>query len=129
MDTPRYEAEGRIAEVLVAAAFVLAVGVVLWPPRNVYWTVVSETVGQTATLVTVAVLALVAGAWFARTAAFALTHLVVGALGAYLAGMAAIEVLLTPDSPAHLVWYAILLGSLLGGAVFWTVVERFVLES
>lgn len=127
METPRYEAEGRIAEVLVAAAFVLVVGGVLWPPEAVYWTRLEPVVGETVTLGIVGGLALGVGAWFARTTALSVVHLVLGGVVAYLVGMGAIEVLLQPDdSPVHLLLYGGLLGTIVAGALLWTGIERAV---
>lgn len=122
--TPRYEAEGTLAEVAAATAFVLVAGFALWPPRGVYWTGVADVVGEGPTLVLVVALAAGLGAWFVRTAAFAVRHLVAGGLLAYVAGMAAIEVVLAPDGPAHLVWYGVLLAALVAGGLGWATVER-----
>jgi len=124
MDHPRYDVEARIAEILAAAALALVGGLLLWPPGRVYWTGVADVLGETPTLALVATLAALLGVWFARTAGLALTHVLVGALLAYAAGMAAIEVLLRPESPAHLVWYGALLACAVGGATFWRGVER-----
>lgn len=126
METPRYEAEGRIAEVAVAAAFVLLVGVSLWPPGAVYWDAVADVVGESATLVTVGAIAFAIGAWFARTSSVALPHLIVGGVVAYAVGMGAIAVAFAPDSPAHLAWYGVLLAALVAGGVGWQLLVRVV---
>jgi|GEM_PF-486955 len=119
MNHARYDAEARIAETLAAAAFALVAGLLLWPPGAVYWTGVANVLGDGVTLALVSTLALVLGAWFARTAALALSHLLVGGVIAYGLGMVAIEVLLQPISPAHLIWYGALLAGLLGGAAIY----------
>jgi len=119
MDHQIYDAESRLPEILAAATVALLAGLLLWPPGAVYWTGVADALGDGATLALVSTLALVLGAWFARTSAFALVHIFVGSVIAYGLGMVAIESLLRPDSPAHLVWYAILLACLLGGAAIW----------
>ncbi|RCU46453.1 hypothetical protein DU504_03500 [Haloplanus salinus] len=91
-------------------------GLVLWPPRAVYWTRLATVVGDAVTLVVVCLLALAVGAVLARVAGVDFPSFAVGALLAYAVGMAAVEAWLSPDSPAHLVWYAGLLVCLVGGA-------------
>lgn len=125
METPRYEAEGVVAEVVTTTAVVLVVGYLLWPPGYVYWDGLVDRLGAVATLAVVAGLAAGVGAWFARTSAIALRHLLAGGVVAYVAGMAAIEAVIAPASPVHLVWYAVLLVALLGGGLAWRVFERF----
>ena len=91
-------------------------GLVLWPPRAVYWTRLAGVVGDAVTLVVVCLLALAVGAVLTRVAGVDFPSFAVGALLAYAVGMAAVEAWLSPDSPAHLVWYAGLLACLVGGA-------------
>ena len=98
-----------------AVAAVLA-GLALWPPRAVYWTQIAAVVGDGVTLAVVCLLAAALGAAFAWLTGVDVPSFAVGGLLAYAAGMVAIEVWLSPDSPAHLVWYAVLLASLVGGA-------------
>ena len=125
METPRVESEGRIAEVLAAAALTLVIGLLVWTPRYVYWAAVADILGETPTLVFVALLTICLGLWVARTTSLALSHLVAGGLLGYVAGMAAIEIVLAPISPAHLVLYALLLACFLGGTLAWRGVERY----
>lgn len=126
MSTARYDTETRIAEIAAASALVLTLGLLLWPPSAVYWERLAASIGEDATLAFVCLLAGGLGAWVERTSGFALAHVLGGCLLAYGTGMVAIEVLLRPDSPAHLVWYAVLGACLLGGAMLWWVVDRFV---
>jgi len=123
MEHARYDTESRSAEIAAATALALVAGLLLWPPGAVYWSDVANVLGDGVTLALVSTLAVVLGAWFARTAAFALVHIFVGGVIAYGLGMVAIEVLLQPNSPAHLVWYGALLACLLGGAAIWRGVD------
>jgi len=123
MDHPRYDLETRVTEIAAAAALALVAGLLLWPPGAVYWTGVANVLGDGVTLAIVSTLAGLLGAWFARTAAFAIIHLIIGGVIAYGLGMVAIEVLLQPNSPAHLVWYGALLACLLGGTVIYRGVD------
>ena len=106
-----------------AVATVLA-GVALWPPRAVYWTRLAAVVGDAPTLALVALLAVGLGAALARVVGADLPSFAGGGLVAYAVGMAAIEAWLSPDSPAHLVWYAALLACLVGGAALRKRYER-----
>lgn len=124
METPRYGAGEAIAEVAVATAAVLVAGFGLWPPGAVYWTRVADVVGEGPTLLVVFALAVGLGAWFARTSSFAVRHVIAGGLLAYVLGMGAIEVLLAPDSPVHLIGYGVLLAALVAGGLAWRTIER-----
>ena len=99
-----------------SAVAALLAGLALWPPRAVYWTRLAAVVGDGPTLTLVALLAVGLGAVLARVAGVDFPSFAVGALLAYAVGMAAVEAWLSPDSPAHLVWYAALLACLVGGA-------------
>lgn len=92
-------------------------GLALWPPRAVYWTRLAAVVGDGITLSVVVLLAVALGAVFAWLTGVDGPSFAAGGLVAYAVGMVAIEVWLSPDSPAHLVWYAALLACLVGGAV------------
>lgn len=126
METHGTDLEETIAEVAVATAFVLVAGLLLWPPRNVYWEQVGALVGDDATSAFVAVLAAGLGAWFARTSGLSFRHVVAGATLAYVAGMAAVEVVLQPDSPVHLLWYGLVLAALLAGVLGWETLRWYV---
>ena len=126
---PDREAVGHALLVLASTAVTLALLFGLWPPGAVYWTAVAAVLGEAPTLFAVALLAVGLGAWFGRTTAIPPAHLLAGALLAYAVGMLAIEWLLAPDSPAHLVLYALLLGGLLAGAALWWSARRFAAAS
>jgi hypothetical protein len=98
-----------------AVATTLA-GVALWPPRAVYWTRLAAVVGDGPTLALVAGLALATGAVLYRPVGADLRAFAVGTAVAYAVGMVAVELSVTPDGPAHLVWYAVLSACLVGGA-------------
>lgn len=104
----------------VSAAFALLAGFVLWPPGAVYWVVVAGVVGEGAALVLVVLAALALGACFARLTEMRTRHVLVGTAAAYVAGMAAIATT-RPDSPVHLVLYALLSACLVAGHGLWTV--------
>ncbi|UWG46772.1 hypothetical protein HSRCO_0476 [Halanaeroarchaeum sp. HSR-CO] len=98
-------------------AFVLLAGWVLWPPRAVYWSALAEIVGAPLTLVLVGALAVGLGFAVGVLRGVAIRPFVAGALLAYGSGMLAIEVVVRPESPVHLLLYGALLGCLVGGAV------------
>lgn len=102
--------------VAVSAVFAAVAGVALWPPRAVYWTAVAATVGESATLVAVTAVAAALGAAFAAVTGVGVRAFAAGTAVAYVAGMAAIAVVLAPDSPAHLVLYGALAACLVAGA-------------
>lgn len=124
-DLPTRELGGLAVEVIASAAVVLVVLGVLWPPDYVYWTALTDPFGETPTLVIVAALAVGIGAWVGRTTGFDLPTLVLGSVIAVGVVMGAIEVLLEPDSPAHLVWYGALTVCIVAGAATWTALERY----
>jgi len=99
-------------------------GLALWPPRTVYWTRLAAVAGDGVTLSVVALLAVALGAAFAWLTGVDVASFAGGGLVAYAVGMAAIEAWLSPDSPAHLVWYAALLACLVGGAALRKRYER-----
>jgi hypothetical protein len=105
----------RFREVSTSAVFTLLVGAVLWPPVGVYWPPVAAAVGEGVTLAVVAALALGLGATFAWRTGVRPAPFAAGGLGAYAVGMVAVEAFVTPDSPAHLVWYAGLVACLVVG--------------
>lgn len=106
-----------LREPSVSALFVLVATVALWPPRAVYWDRVAAVVGGAVTVAAVAALALGLGAAFAWRTRVRPSRFVLGGLVAYAVGMVAVEVAVAPDSPAHLVWYAGLVGCLVTGVV------------
>jgi hypothetical protein len=84
-------------------------------PEAVHWTRLAAVVGDGVTLSVVCLLAVTLGVAFAWLTGVDVPSFAVGGVVAYAVGMAAIEVWLSPDSPAHLVWYAVLLACLVGG--------------
>jgi hypothetical protein len=94
----------------------LVAGAVLWPPGPVYWTALSARVGDGPTLALVVVLAASLGVVLASATDVRVPEVTAGALVAYVAGMAAVAAVSTPDSPAHLVWYGVLATAFVGGA-------------
>lgn len=112
--------------VVASAVVAFLAGLVLWPPRAVYWTRLADVVGDALTLAVVCLLAVALGAAFVWLAGVDVPSFAVGGLVAYAVGMVAIEVWLVPDSPAHLVWYAALLVCLVGGVA---IQERYGAQS
>ncbi|WP_135303530.1 hypothetical protein [Haloarcula amylovorans] len=108
--------ENRITEAVAGGAFAFLAGALLWPPRAVYWTALSDRVGTAPTLALVALLAVAAGAAFSRTIGIPTTSLAAGGPLAYLVGMALVERAMTPDSPVHFLLYGALLCCLLVGS-------------
>lgn len=100
-----------------SAVVTFLAGLALWPPRAVYWTRLAALVGDGPTLAIVCLLAFALGMAFVWLSGVDTRSFALGGLAAYVVGMAAIEMLVRPDSPAHLVWYAALLACLVGGAV------------
>jgi hypothetical protein len=105
-----------LRSVVASAAVVALAGLALWPPRAVYWTRLARVVGDGVTLAAVCLLALALGAAFARVTGVGVCSVAAGGVVAYVLGMVAIEAALRPESPVHLVWYAVLVGCLVGGA-------------
>ncbi|MFT4946823.1 MAG: hypothetical protein ACI8TL_001060 [Natronomonas sp.] len=108
-----------VKDVLLSWGLVFVAGAVLWPPRAVYWEVVAATVGETLTLAFVALVAVGFGAAAVGGTRIQVQSFVAGGLLAYGSGMVAIEVAVSPASPVHLIWYGVLLGCFVGGALLW----------
>jgi hypothetical protein len=125
MHLPQNEAEDRASEILATATVVFSVSILLWPPGAVYWSGFADAVGEAPTLAVVGLLALMAGLWFERLGGFGLLQIAVGSVIAYAVGIGAMELLLSPRSPAHLVWYGILVVAFLTGATLWRGAKRF----
>lgn len=102
--------------IAVSWVFALAAGTLLWPPGAVYWERLAAVIGDGPTLVVVAVIAIGLGAMFAWTTAIGVTSFAIGSMIAYITGMVAIEVVLSPDSPVHFILYAVLFACLLCGS-------------
>lgn len=113
-------------DILTSALFGLLAGVLLWPPRYVYWTHAAVVIGEAAVLAVVAGLALAVGLSVRRTTHVSPGRFAVGGALAYLVGMALIEATLSPDSPVHLGLYGGLLGCMVVGTVIEPRFERAV---
>ena len=100
-----------------SALFVFVAGLVLWPPGAVYWTTLAAVVGDGATLVLVVLLASGLGAGFVWLTRVRVRRFATGGVLAYALWIVVIEAISNPDSPAHIVWYGVLLGSFTVGAV------------
>lgn len=103
--------------------FVILGGWILWPPRAVYWQLLADYVGEPITLLVVGILAVGFGFVFVSLTSVSVRPFVGGAVIAYIVGMGAIELVLMPDSPVHLILYAGLLLCFLAGAflgIYWS---------
>lgn len=106
-----------LRDVALSWIFVLLAGWTLWPPRAVYWQSLAKYVGDPLTLLIVGILAIGFGFAFERLTAFQAMAFIIGAGLAYLSGMIAIETVLAPDSPVHLILYGGLLLGIGGGGL------------
>jgi hypothetical protein len=120
-DVPAREPVDTALAVGASAVVAATVLLLLWPPTAVYWGRVAAVVGETPTLASVVVTAAGAGAWFARTSGFALLPVILGTGAAYATGMLGIAVWLAPGSPSHFLWYGLLAGAMVCGALLWWV--------
>lgn len=111
-------------DVVTSAAFAFLAGLVLWPPGAIYWSEVAGLVGGGPTLAMVGTAAVVLAVAFEYVADVSLPSFALGTVLAYAAGMVAILVALSPDSPVHLLWYALLAVCLFVGAVSVVVFKR-----
>lgn len=107
----------HLREIIASGAFALIAGAILWPPTSefVYWTVF-DSIGD-AVILLVVVASIVAGFVFGALSAVSPRSFAVGGTLAYLSGMGAIEVVLTPDSPVHFLLYGSILIGMGGGVV------------
>ncbi|WP_459193363.1 hypothetical protein [Halosimplex sp. J119] len=103
--------------VAASAAFTAAAGIALWPPRAVYWTAVAERIGDVPTLAVVIAAAIALGGAFAIVSDVRPREFAAGAALAYVLGMAAIAVVIAPESPVHLGLYGGIALCLVAGAV------------
>lgn len=111
--------------VLLSWGLVFVAGLALWPPRAVYWEAVAAHVGETLTLAFVGLLAVGLGAAAVGGTHIQVQSLLAGAVIAYGSGMVAIEVVVSPASPVHLIWYGVLLCCFVGGGLLWKGAVRF----
>lgn len=117
--------ERSVEGVLLSWGLVLVAGAALWPPRAVYWEAVAARVGETLTLALVGLVAVGLGAAAVGGTRIQVQSFVTGGLLAYGSGMAAIEVVVSPASPVHLIWYGVLLCCFVCGGLLWEGVVRF----
>jgi hypothetical protein len=99
----------RPREVLYSVVFALVAGTILWPPASelVYWDVF-DAIGDAVILVVLGT-SVAVGFVFAVFTTVSPQSFAVGGTLAYLIGMGAIEVALTPESPVHFLLYGIIL--------------------
>jgi len=99
----------RPRRIVASALFALLAGAVVWPPVEglLYWTAL-DALGD-AVVVPVALCSALLGAGFARRYPVDPRSFTMGATGAYLLAMGAVEWLLGPDSPVHFVLYSVVL--------------------
>lgn len=97
-----------VRDVGLSAVFVFVAGVVLWPPRTVYWTDIAGEPGGGPTLALVGTVAVVLGMAYQYLTDVGPVGYVAGSVVAYVVGMGAIALVLAADSPVHLAWYALL---------------------
>ena len=109
------DAGGAIRDAGRAAVFALVAGAALWPPGAVYWEALAAVAGDAVTVGVVAALAVFLGATFGHATGITTLRVAAGGTVAYVAGMAAIELVLRPDSPAHYLLYAGVLACLVAG--------------
>ncbi|WP_415379702.1 hypothetical protein [Halosimplex sp. TS25] len=100
-----------------SGVFAAVAGLALWPPGAVYWTVLAERIGEVPTLVVVAAAAIALGGAFVTITDVRPREFAVGSAVAYALGMAAVAVVIAPDSPVHLGLYGGIVLCLLAGAV------------
>ena len=106
-----------LQEITSSCLFVFGAGLALWPPGLVYWSALASVVGDGPTLVLVALLAVAIAAGFVWLTRVRVRSFVGGGGLAYALWMLGIEATSSPDSPVHFLWYAVLLGSFVAGAV------------
>ncbi|WP_132057904.1 hypothetical protein [Halorussus amylolyticus] len=94
-----------VPEILLSGILAFVVGYLIWPPRRVYWTAVSDVVGVPVTLLLVAGVCVGVGVVVCLFASISPRNFAGGGLVAYLVGMVLIESILVPDSPVHLLLY------------------------
>lgn len=98
-----------LREIGLSWVFCILIGWTIWPPGAVYWPFLAKYIGQAFTLLVVGFLATGFGFAFVYLTDVQLRHFLAGAAIAYLSGMIAIETILLPDSPVHLILYGGLL--------------------
>lgn len=114
--------------VSVSAAFALFAGLALWPPRGVYWAELAEVLGGGPTILLVGVAAVVLGVAFEYLTDVDVGDFAAGTAVAYVVGGVLVAVLLGPDSPVHLAWYALLGLCLFAGVASLAVYRRMDVE-
>jgi asparagine N-glycosylation enzyme membrane subunit Stt3 len=94
--------------VSLSAVFAFFAGFALWPPRAVYWSELTPIFTPGGTILLVGVAAVALGAAFELLTDADLQAFAAGTVVAYVVGAVLIALLLGPESPVHLVWYALL---------------------
>ena len=111
-----------LRDTALSVVFGILIGWILWPPRTVYWQSLADYVGEPITLLVVGILAVGFGFVFVYLTSVSIRPFIAGAVIAYVVGMSAIELVLTPASPVHLILDAgLLLCILVGGVIgiYW----------
>lgn len=106
----------RARTILYSGVFAFGAGMVLWPPASelVYWDVFDPIVGEAVILLVLGA-SVAVGVGLGAFTPVGSRSFAVGGTIAYLLGMGAIGVVLTPDSPVHvLVYGSILIGLEIG---------------
>jgi len=104
-------------EVIFSVVFALVAGAIIWPPASelLYWTVF-DVIGDLILLLVLGT-SVAVGFVFGTLTAVSPRSFAVGGTLAYLIGMSAIEVAITPDSPVHLLLYGSILITMVVGVV------------
>ncbi|WP_247008258.1 hypothetical protein [Halorientalis litorea] len=103
--------ERSVRDVAASAVFVAVAGTVVWPPVEAYlvWSRLPALAGLgDAVVLPVVLVAVALGAAFGRVTGIGPRPFAAGTVVAYVAGMVALELLLSPASPVHLLLYGVL---------------------
>ena len=111
--------DSRITEVVLSTVLVSIAFYVLWPVGDVpwqWWTVLPETLrGDGPLLSILLVLSCGTGVVALKVTGIRAQNLAIGGFIAFLLSMTVIEVLLSPNSPAHWILYGTLLVGIVAG--------------
>jgi len=116
----------RLHELLSSIAAITVAVLVLWPPVDAlqWWTLLPERFqGDFVLLGLFFGLGTLAGVIITAFAGIRPRYLLAGGTVAYVGAMVTIEVLFTPESPVHLLLYAVILVSILCGGLVGSVLS------
>lgn len=119
----------RLIEVTLSGIVIFIAGFVLWPPTDSiwqWWTVISE--GPEMGLIVLIVLiglSTATGLGLSTVGNIRPSNLIIGGILAFITGMLLINLIISPDSPSHLLLYGfilvfVFLGAAIGYAVSFT---------